>query len=117
MSHEPPVPEHNRSPYPIAEPPHQPRDHAAHHPGDDDEGSELSLADRASAFLQDIPSLSGRTVIGVGGAIALGVAATVGALLFAQRKPRSSTGGTRKTAAPKARKSAPSRRQKASAKA
>lgn len=115
MSHEPPVPEHNRSPYPMAEPPHQPRDHAVNHPGED-EDSELSLADRASAFLQDIPSLSGRTVIGVGGAIALGVAATVGALLFAQRKPRSPVGGTRRTAASKARRSSQPRSQKTTAK-
>lgn len=115
MSHEPPVPEHNRSPYPIAEPPHQPRDHAAIHPGDEDEDSGSSLADRASAFLHDVPSLSGRTVIGIGGAIALGVAATVGALLFAQRKPRSPARRARRAATPKARKSAQSRGQKRAA--
>jgi hypothetical protein len=116
MSREPPVPEHNQSPYPIAESPHQPRDHAAIHPGNDDEDSELSLADRASAFLHDLPSLSGRTLIGVGGAVALGAAATIGALLFAQREPRSSAGGTRRAATSKARKSAQSRGQKTTAK-
>lgn len=96
MSHQPPVPEANQSPYPLQEPPHL---HAQTASEADDEGA----ADRSPAnghladLLEDLPELSGRTIVAVGGAIALGVAATVGALLFARRSPRKAKAKAKRT--------------------
>jgi hypothetical protein len=72
MTHEPPVPPDNQSPYPIAEPPH------AHHapPPAPEHGEE--------------PSGPPRMLL-VGGAVAAGVAAIGGLTAFLLRRGRSGT--------------------------
>lgn len=88
MSHEPPVPAANRSPYPIVEPPH---DHQATTPAED------------KAKAPAPAEIGSGTIIRLGAAVALGVGATVAALLFARRspapaKPKSGTKKQRKRA-------------------
>jgi hypothetical protein len=115
MSHSPPVPPGNQSPYPLQEPPHE------HH------ASPPDVAAKRPAQ-QDEPLVSG-AALGVGLAIGLGSAALFAAWLFsgsekpkakpaAARKPRAkaSDGGSRaKTAGrgttPRARSATPRRRK------
>ena len=71
MTHEPPVPPDNQSPYPIAEPPHE--HHAPPAPEPEEE-----------------PSGPPRMLL-VGGAVAAGVAAIGGLTAFLLRRGRSGT--------------------------
>lgn len=88
MSHQPPVPQGNQSPYPIQEPPHTHTQAV-----EPDTAPERSPADGQLANLfDDLPELSGRTIVAVGGAIAIGVVATIGALWLARRSPRKGKG-------------------------
>jgi hypothetical protein len=80
MTHEPPVPPDNQSPYPIAEPPHE---HHATPPAPEPEEEQSGRA---------------RTLL-VGGAVAAGVAAIGGLTAFLLRR-----GKSRPKAAPKSRR-------------
>lgn len=111
MSHEPPVPGASQSPYPIAEPPHPdielPPLAAANDSGP------AGLRERAHELADDVRNLDvdGRTLVGIGAAIALGAAATVAAVFFSRRSPPSPA---RKQAAPKRRaRKAPSSKKAA----
>lgn len=84
MSHSPPVPEANQSPYPLQEPPHPHHDRGdAQQPVavDDDGDEEGTLADR----LRSLPLAT------IGAAVGIGAALVGGALLGLRRgwsKPR-----------------------------
>jgi hypothetical protein len=100
MAHEPPIPEQNQSPYPIPEAPH----HSSSQPA-----PRVAKDDSDGAMLEELPGLSGRTIVGIGAAITLGVAATIGALLFAQKRAPAEARARRKPA--QSRKSATGARQ------
>ena len=72
MTHSPPVPAGNVSPYPLQEAPHV---HAAPPPVAADADDDDARDDHTN------------TLLGVGAAVVLGVGATVAALWFAARKP------------------------------
>ena len=72
MTHSPPVPAGNVSPYPLQEAPHV---HAAPPPAVMDDQEDDARQDHMN------------TLLGVGAAVVLGVGATVAALWFAARKP------------------------------
>ena len=72
MTHSPPVPAGNVSPYPLQEAPHA---HVAPPPVATDDDEDEAREDHAN------------TLLGVGAAVVLGVGATVAALWFAARKP------------------------------
>lgn len=80
MTHEPPVPPDNQSPYPIAEPPHE------HHAPSPAPEPEEEQSGRARMLL-------------VGGAVAAGVAAIGGLTAFLLRR-----GKSRPKVAPKSRR-------------
>ncbi|QNQ08466.1 hypothetical protein [Sphingomonas alpina] len=75
MTHSPPIPAGNQSPYPLQEPPH---DHPSPPPeavayDDDDESREEGL----------VPGISNKT-LGIGAAVGIGSAAIVAGLLYAR---------------------------------
>lgn len=84
MSHQPPIPEAAQSPYPREEPPHT----HVELPPLVESGGEPSISHRARTFLSEVTDRAEdtRAIVGVGAAIALGVAATVAALLLARRR-------------------------------
>ncbi|MGY4397222.1 hypothetical protein ACVWZA_002416 [Sphingomonas sp. UYAg733] len=96
MTHTPPVPPQNQSPYPLHEPPHE------HH---------APLPEKSAANDDDgeaAPAISAKA-LGIGAAVGIGSAAIVAGLLYARSgdksgKAKRSTpkAGTAKTATPKA---------------
>ena len=76
MTHKPPVPDDNQSPYPIEEAPHD---------GSRTEGETLKALKEAQAAKQREKSIS-PTAIGFGAAVGIGSAALLGALLYARSK-------------------------------
>ncbi|QNA85220.1 hypothetical protein G4G27_15345 [Sphingomonas sp. So64.6b] len=97
MTHSPPIPPHNQSPYPLQEPPHE------HHE---------PLPEAAAA--EETPAISTRA-LGIGAVVGIGSAAIVAGLLYARsgtdaakpkptRKPRVAT--SKATTAKPARKTA-----------
>jgi hypothetical protein len=87
MAQQPPVPEANKSPYPIEEPPHHIGDVYFDDAQDDDDRAQqdgFSL----SGLLDDF-GLDTRTAIGIGAAVGLGALAGISALLFSSRRGRS----------------------------
>ena len=81
MTHAPPVPDANQSPYPLQEPPHS-RATPAPPAGRDDEAS---IADR----LRDLPLLAIGATIGLG-------AAVIGGAVYGLLRVRPDRGGKRK---------------------
>ncbi|MES2986594.1 MAG: hypothetical protein V4808_01685 [Pseudomonadota bacterium] len=108
MTHEPPVPDANKSPYPIDELPHPQVDLP---PVAEASGTETtSLKQRAEEVIETVSDLAteNRSIASIGAAIALGAVATVAAILFARRSPTKPTPAQRKrpAAKPRARKPA-----------
>jgi len=103
MSHEPPVPSANQSPYPIDEAPHP--DVALPPLSAANDAEPPSLKERAQGLADYVPNVDvdGRTLVGIGAAIALGAAATVAAVFFSRRGPSPSP-RKRAAARPRARK-------------
>lgn len=106
MTHTPPVPEANQSPYPIEEAPHQ---HADLPPVQaTSEADPESLKQRAEALVEKVGDFGAenRTIAGIGAAIALGAIATVTAILFTRRTPAKPAPAKRRQASakPRARK-------------
>lgn len=102
MTHTPPVPPGNQSPYPLQEPPH--------------DASSAAPADviPKSGDSQDLPAVSG-TALGIGLAIGLGSAALLAAWFFSgekKAKPQRRAAAARK---PRAKTASTSRRAKSSA--
>jgi hypothetical protein len=93
MTHVPPVPEGNTSPYPIQEPPHVHVETATADEAEDAPASEpIALTGEA------------KTMLGIGAALGVGAIAAVTALLFSRRpapKPAARKPAARKTAAKK----------------
>jgi hypothetical protein len=87
MAQQPPVPEANQSPYPIAESPHHIGEAYFDDTRADDDPTQqdgFSL----SGLLDDF-GLDTRTAIGIGAAVGLGAIAGISALLFSSRRGRS----------------------------
>jgi len=87
MSHTPPVPDANQSPFPIEEAPHPEPALPPLAAANDSEPA--SLKDRARELIDQVPNVDvdSRTLVGIGAAIALGAAATVAAVFFTRRSP------------------------------
>jgi hypothetical protein len=91
MSHEPPLPDAARSPYPLQEPSLASRDDASAsrkslaapdaEPSGDRNGGDTSLADRARETFDRVKD----SKYGLGAAVGIGSAALLAALLFARR--------------------------------
>jgi hypothetical protein len=90
MKHEPPVPEANRSPYPIKEAPHHPAEAgatgvqvtAANRPAARTDADKRGGADRAG-------EITGRSRIGIGAAAVLGTVAALAAVLLTRSSAKS----------------------------
>ncbi len=85
MSHTPPIPAGNQSPYPLQEPPHKP---AAAAPSSDDP--------RVAKTPEKRTNLETPTLIGI--AAGIGLAAIAGGLFYAFRSPPPKRSKKRKTA-------------------
>lgn len=84
MAQQPPVPEGNKSPYPIEEPPHHRAD-AYFDDTEDAEGDDRQDGFSLSSLLDDF-GLDTRTALGIGAAVGLGAIAGISALLFSSRR-------------------------------
>ena len=102
MKHEPPVPEANRSPYPLKEAPH---DHAAHTPAAAETAAKgQSAGSKKSSGARDNTGSAGsggKSMFGIGAAVVLGAGAAVAAFLFARRPDAGGPSKSKSTAASK----------------
>jgi hypothetical protein len=105
MTHSPPVPEGNTSPYPLHPAP------TAHHEEPNaasdattkgarskdsrSEDGDVPLTDRLSERLGDIDMSDTRTIVGIGAGVALGAAAVVAAFLFNRSDKKGTGAGTK----------------------